>query len=77
MTSTHECPKPGCMTQVPFEKLACPKHWYEIASLHRRQILKMWRDAPGSDAYFKARADCLRDLGVPQEDIAEQNAGVA
>jgi hypothetical protein len=75
--TTHECPAPGCSTRVQFEQLACRPHWYAIPTPVRSRLSRMWRSAAGSDEYFRARADCLQALGVPADEIPEQNAGVA
>lgn len=77
MSTTHECPGPGCAKQVPFEQLACLKHWSMVYGRHRTALNRLWRDDPGSDEYFAARRDCLLDMGVPADEVAELNAGVS
>lgn len=77
MTTTHDCPAPGCDAQVPFEMLACRTHWYQIPSDLRRELWFEYRRHFGEDSYFEARAECLAALGVPDEEIAGANAGVA
>lgn len=74
--STHECPAPGCPRRVPFDRLACPSHWYAISDTTRLALLRAWRDEPGTDAYFRVRARCLAELGVPADEIPAENAGV-
>lgn len=74
--STHECPAPGCDVQVPFHLLACGRHWSKIPRELQRTLLREWRDHPGDDSYFEARAGCLSALGIPDEEIAAMNAGV-
>lgn len=74
--STHECPAPGCELRVRFDRLACVGHWKTIPWDVQKPLLRLWRDEPGSDEYFAARADCLRSLGVPEGDLADLNAGV-
>jgi hypothetical protein len=73
---THECPAPDCAARVPFDVFACRPHWFTIPPLLRQRLWSEWRRNPGADSYFAARADCLRALGVPASDVAEQNAGV-
>lgn len=72
----HDCPAPGCERRVPFERFACAPHWYSISRPAQIALLRAWRDHPGDDAYFEARAECLAELGVPDDAIAEANAGV-
>jgi hypothetical protein len=26
----HDCPGPGCEAQVPYDMLACRRHWYQV-----------------------------------------------
>lgn len=75
--TTHECPAPGCTHHVPFERLACPRHWFKVRPGNRRSLLRLWRDKPGSDEYFACRAACLLDMGVAPADVASLNGGVA
>jgi hypothetical protein len=75
--TTHECPAPGCDKRVPFEMFACKAHWFTIPTPLRSRLWSEWRDNPGEDSYFEVRADCLRALGVPEDQVAEENAGVA
>lgn len=75
--TTHECPAPGCEKRVPFEKFACAVHWFTIPAPLRYALEREWRRNPGEDSYFQARAACLRALGVPENQIANANAGVA
>lgn len=75
--STHECPAPGCELRVRFDRFACLTHWRLIPRPVQMPLLRLWRDSPGSDEYFAARADCLRALGVPEADVADLNGGVA
>lgn len=74
---THECPAPECARRVQFERLACPTHWRAIPTRVQVPLLRAWRDAPGSDRYFKARAECLASLGVQDDAIAALNGGVS
>lgn len=74
--STHECPAPDCRVRVAFERLACPRHWREVPYPLRNQLNYLWREDPGSDAYFSARGRCLVAMGVAEADLADLNAGV-
>lgn len=73
---THECPKPGCEKRLPFDVLACPPHWFEITATTRARLWREWRNHPGEDSYFEARAQCLLELGVPIDQVADLNGGV-
>ena len=74
--STHECPAPGCIKDVPFHMFACSRHWYVIPQLLRTRLWHEWDNHPGEDSYFAVRAECLAALGVPVDQIADMNAGV-
>jgi hypothetical protein len=75
--TTHECPAPGCETRVPFERLACRGHWHLISRPAQERLLREYAAHFGEAEYFEARAACLRELGIPEHEIAEMNAGVA
>lgn len=75
--TTHKCPAIGCLVKVPFEQLACPKHWNMVSSVTQGRLYRAWRSAPGEDAYFVARAQCLREMGVPADQVAKLNGGQA
>jgi hypothetical protein len=75
--TTHECPAPGCTRMVSFERFACVAHWHQIGHGLRAGLSSTWARSPGSDEYFAARAECLRALGVPADEIPALNAGVA
>lgn len=74
--TTHECPAPGCVLRVRFDRLACIGHWRLIPGPVQRRLLREFRDNFGHESYFEARADCLRALGVPEHELADLNAGV-
>ena len=74
---THECPAPDCTNRVPFERFACTHHWYAIPHHLRSQLWREYSRAFGEDRYWEVRAACLRALGVPESEIANENAGVA
>lgn len=75
--TTHECPAIGCGAKVPFERLACPKHWNMVSSVTQGRLYRAWRNEPGTDVYFRARAQCLREMGVPAGQVAKLNGGQA
>jgi hypothetical protein len=74
--TTHKCPAPSCKLRVPFEQLACRSHWYSIPQATRNVLDFQWRRDPGSEDYFRARAACLKALGIPESEIADLNGGV-
>jgi hypothetical protein len=75
--TTHQCPAPGCEHRCSFERFACREHWHAIGYDRRARLARAWARYPGTDEYFRARAECLRALGVPEDEIAELNAGTA
>lgn len=40
---THECPKDGCHARVPFHRLACRPHWYQIPPGFRLAVWDAYR----------------------------------
>lgn len=74
--TTHECPAPGCEARVAFEMLACRQHWFRVQPRLRGRLYQEWREQPGSQSYFRVRAEALRQLGVPAGEIAGMNGGV-
>lgn len=75
-TSTHECPAPGCRSEMPHHLLACRGHWFQIPRPLRGRLLREYHDHFGERSYFEARADCLAALGVADEQIPSMNGGV-
>jgi hypothetical protein len=75
--TTHECPAPGCETRVPFAQLACRAHWYRISAPTQDRLLREYAEHFGEAEYFEARSACLRELGIPEDEIAVMNARVA
>jgi hypothetical protein len=44
----HRCPGPACDTLVPYEQLACPRHWYQVPLALRRAVSRAWRRGAGA-----------------------------
>lgn len=45
---THQCPGPGCTVQVPYELLACPRHWYQVPQKLRHEVWRAYRRLQGA-----------------------------
>ena len=75
--TTHECPAPGCEMRVPFDRLSCRGHWFLISNPTRERLLAEYGEHFGERSYFEARAACLRELGIPEHEIPDLNAGLA
>jgi hypothetical protein len=75
--TTHKCPAIGCLVYVAFEQLACKKHWNMVSTVSQSRLYRAWRNDPGSDTYFRARAQCLREMGVPADQVQKLNGGMA
>lgn len=58
MTSTHECPWPGCEVQVPRAMLACRPHWYALPEELRTRLWRAYRGQSGEN-HFEVVAECL------------------
>lgn len=57
---THQCPKRGCRVQVPYEQLACKRHWYELPKAIRDAVNKAFRRGLG--------------IGTPEHNAAVNTA---
>lgn len=61
--TTHECPAPSCTARVPYERLACPTHWFSLAKPLRDALWRAYNDhGPGSEAHNAAVDACRRAL---------------
>lgn len=58
---THECPAPGCIADVPFDKLACRTHWYAIPKHLRDALWNAWLD-DDLERHAAIRAECVAFL---------------
>ena len=56
LNELHDCPKKGCPTRIPFEQMACKKHWYALPPDLRKRINWAWRTGNVS-ATIHARRD--------------------
>lgn len=74
--NTHICPAPGCGARIAFDLFACKNHWYRVSPANRGRLWREYRNNFGERSYFEARANCLRDLGVPEDAIAGLNGGI-
>jgi hypothetical protein len=52
----HNCPGPECDAQVPYEMLACRRHWFQVPMRIRNLVYAAWdRGAgAGSDEHTNA-----------------------
>jgi hypothetical protein len=75
---THDCPAPDCQViGLPPDLFACRAHWLSIPEPLREQLWTEYRRNFGLGSYWQARANCLRALAVPSEQIPAMNAGVS
>jgi hypothetical protein len=46
MTMTyHDCPGPGCTARVPYEMLACRRHWRQVPQRLQNRVYATWEDS--------------------------------
>jgi hypothetical protein len=43
VSDLHDCPADGCPKRLPFEMMACRKHWFVLPPALRRDINRAWR----------------------------------
>jgi hypothetical protein len=46
--SGHKCPGPDCDAEVPYEMLACSRHWYQVPRAIRAAVWRAWADGAGA-----------------------------
>jgi hypothetical protein len=44
----HPCPGPACIERVPWDKLACPRHWFQVPMAVRRAVSRAWDHGAGA-----------------------------
>lgn len=57
----HQCPRVGCLAQVPRDKLACYPHWMQLPRPIRNAVLVTWQNGAGllTPEYRAARARAI------------------
>jgi hypothetical protein len=53
---THNCPGPECTKQIPYDQLACSRHWYQVPRPIRNAVYRAWAngDGVGTQAHLSA-----------------------
>lgn len=46
--SPHPCPIPPCDVQVPYGRLMCKPHWYQVPKPLRDAVWATWRNGAGA-----------------------------
>ena len=61
----HGCPGPGAHTPgretVPYEQLACPRHWYQVSKATRKAVWRAW-EAGDFTAHTRAIHLAIRQM---------------
>lgn len=52
----HTCPGPQCTAQIPYEMLACRRHWYQVTREIRSLVWRTWRGGAGAGSPEHANA---------------------
>jgi len=60
----HRCPGPGCLRPVPYEQLACSRHWFQVPMVLRRAVTRTWDHGAGAGspehvAAMRAAVKCM------------------
>jgi hypothetical protein len=60
----HQCPGPECEAEVPYEMLACSRHWYQVPKQIRRAVYRTWGDGAGAGtmAHLRAMEAAIRSM---------------
>ena len=58
--TSHPCPGPhtGPPPDMPYQRLACSRHWAQVPKQLQQQVSRLWRDGDLL-AYFDARAEAV------------------
>lgn len=64
MTGGHYCPGPDCDKDVPYDMLACPRHWYQVSKPVRAAVYRAWARSAGagSDEHAAAIEAAIRQM---------------
>lgn len=60
---THECPAEACNSRVPYDQLACRKHWYKVSRKTRGLVNRTWK-AEMFDEHADAMAQAVREMNA-------------
>lgn len=52
----HQCPRNGCSTEVPDNRLACGRDWYQVPLRLRQAVYSAWRQGRGIGTPAHTRA---------------------
>jgi hypothetical protein len=44
----HICPGPECEKEIPYEMLACSRHWYQVPKPLRSAVYHAWDNGNGA-----------------------------
>jgi hypothetical protein len=44
----HKCPGPECEAQIPYDMLACSRHWYQVPAPVRSAVWRAWANGEGA-----------------------------
>ena len=60
----HTCPGPGCEAEIPYEMLACRRHWYQVSPATRKAVWAAWRNGrgAGSNAHMRAIEQAIGEM---------------
>ena len=61
---THPCPGPECEAEVPYEMLACSRHWYQVSRTVRNAVYRAWRNGAGggTEEHLAAMEAAIRQM---------------
>jgi len=54
--TVHQCPGPDCQEPIPYDMLACARHWYQVPKSVRNAVWRAWDQGNGA--------------GTPEHDAA-------
>jgi len=60
----HRCPGPDCTQDVPYDMLACSRHWYQVPKAIRAAVWRAWDrgKGAGSNAHTAAIHAAIRTM---------------
>jgi hypothetical protein len=67
MSTEHTCPGPRCEEQIPYELLACRRHWYQVPKPARNAVYGAWKNGAGAGttAHTRAMEAAIKRMRAP------------
>lgn len=58
-----KCPVGGCTRRRQKLHLTCSDHWKQVDPVKQKELLRLFKSAPGSSAHMEYASMIIRELG--------------